>query len=54
MHIETSHSRPNITFAQMKRFLTIGWGKLGEEREFSHYGGECFLLWSTSYEGVKL
>jgi hypothetical protein len=47
MHIETNLSRPNITFAQMRRFLTIGWGTLGEgvaatwlEFNRQHFGGK--------------
>ena len=51
MHIETNLSRPNITFAQMRRFLTIGWGTLGEDvaatwLEFNrqHFGGKLHPL----------
>lgn len=30
MRTETTHTRPDITFAEMKTFLTVGWGKFGE------------------------
>lgn len=48
MHVETSHRRPDITYAEMKTFLTIGWGKLGQSV------AEAWLAFNKRHFGGKL
>ena len=48
MHAETNHRRPDITYAEMKAFLTIGWGKLGQRV------AETWLAFNKKHFGGKL
>lgn len=48
MHAETTHKRPDITYAEMKTFLTIGWGELGKRV------AEAWRQYNKTYFGNKL
>jgi hypothetical protein len=48
VHVETQHLRPDLTYAEMKALLTVGWGNLGKRV------GEAWLHLNKKHFAGKL